>query len=418
MLDGGPWSSGPWSLPMRPRTLLLALLPAAALAQPAPACSIPVFRYALERWEPAPCEAFVFHRGPLDPESDRLVRSLQGPARPVNLSLTTTDLSGLPLGRLRPAEGGPPWLVVRTAQAGPNDPHAWQGPLTADNVRLLLDSPARRRLVERLAAGDAVVFVLLESGDEKEDRRAADLLGRELPRLEKEIELPGPKEDGPQLRTSLPLRVRFPVLRLSRRDPEEAGFVRLLLGSEDGLFGLKGPIVFPVFGRGRVLCALAGDDLSGEQLTRVARFLCGACSCQVKELNPGSDLLLAADWDALLPWVEEDGVRPAGPVPAPPAVRPPARPPAWNAPAAAAGVEESDARRFVKLAAAVTAGVVLITATLVLRGRALRPLTPEAAPPAGGAREIAGRLGAADAEGIRAPAPLTDRPARGGDAHG
>ena len=28
MLDVGIWSSGPWSLPMRPRTLLLALLPA------------------------------------------------------------------------------------------------------------------------------------------------------------------------------------------------------------------------------------------------------------------------------------------------------------------------------------------------------------------------------------------------------
>ena len=26
----------------------------------------------------------------------------------------------------------------------------------------------------------------------------------------------------------------------------------------------------------------------------------GACSCEIKELNPGFDLLLAADWDVLL----------------------------------------------------------------------------------------------------------------------
>ena len=33
-------------------------------------CSIPVFRYALERWIPGPYEVLVYHRGPLS-EADR-----------------------------------------------------------------------------------------------------------------------------------------------------------------------------------------------------------------------------------------------------------------------------------------------------------------------------------------------------------
>jgi len=31
------------------------------------ACSVPVFRYALERWEPSPYVLMVFHRGPMAP---------------------------------------------------------------------------------------------------------------------------------------------------------------------------------------------------------------------------------------------------------------------------------------------------------------------------------------------------------------
>ena len=59
-------------------------------------------------------------------------------------------------------------------------------------------------------------------------------------------------------------------------------------------------IVFAFFGRGRVLTALHGKDLKAKELEEVAKFLCGACSCQVKELNPGIDLLFAVKWEAFL----------------------------------------------------------------------------------------------------------------------
>ncbi len=74
----------------------------------------------------------------------------------------------------------------------------------------------------------------------------------------------------------------------------------MLLGTERDLAGFKEPLLFPVFGRGRALYALAGKGINRETLDEAATFLIGKCSCQVKELNPGVDLLLAADWDKLV----------------------------------------------------------------------------------------------------------------------
>jgi hypothetical protein len=101
------------------------------------------------------------------------------------------------------------------------------------------------------------------------------------------------------VQSELPLRIDFPVVEVPRT-PAEDTLVRLLLGSEDGLADVKGPIAFPVFGRGRALCSLHGKDLtSPAELKRSLEFLCKACSCQVKELNPGVDLLMTANWDVV-----------------------------------------------------------------------------------------------------------------------
>ena len=58
---------------MRPPTRvskpLCGLIFAAVAMMPAfaHACQIPVFRYALERWQATPYEVVIFHRGPLSP---------------------------------------------------------------------------------------------------------------------------------------------------------------------------------------------------------------------------------------------------------------------------------------------------------------------------------------------------------------
>ena len=58
--------------------------------------------------------------------------------------------------------------------------------------------------------------------------------------------------------------------------------------------------VAPVFGRGRAATVLPARTVTGDAVAEFTAFLCGACSCQVKQLNPGFDLLLPVDWDQVL----------------------------------------------------------------------------------------------------------------------
>jgi hypothetical protein len=71
----------------------------------------------------------------------------------------------------------------------------------------------------------------------------------------------------------------------------------MLLNSEPDLAEYDEPIAIPVFGRGRTSFALVGAGIHEGTIGDSCRFVCGDCSCQVKEQNPGRDLLMAVDWD-------------------------------------------------------------------------------------------------------------------------
>ena len=282
----------------------LALSAILLVGPPAFACSVPVFRYALERWQPSRYDLVIYHRGPLAPADRDAVRRLEAVAARANARVTEADLAG----RMDPdllqvwnREGkgeSLPRLVLRYPDSGPQVPSVWAGPLAPD-PNALVDSPARRSVFERLTAGHAGVVLLLLSGDSTADAAARDFLKRETCDIAGRIEVPGRTDDGPQVMSELPLWVSFPVVEVART-PAEDTLVRLLLGSEDGLSEVKGPIAFPVFGRGRALCSLHGKDLSDPaELRRSLEFLCRGCSCQVKELNPGVDLLMTGHWDAI-----------------------------------------------------------------------------------------------------------------------
>ncbi len=78
----------------------------------------------------------------------------------------------------------------------------------------------------------------------------------------------------------------------------------MLLGSEPDLNELSQPMAFPVLGRGRVLYALVGRGISREMIGVASTFMVGPCSCQVKDQNPGFDLLLQFDWNARVSGAE------------------------------------------------------------------------------------------------------------------
>jgi hypothetical protein len=313
------------------------------LVSPLRACDTPVYRYALESWPADNYRAAVIHRGPLAAEAQRQVDRLKDRVGSANLSVQVIDLDRPrdevpePFRALDVSAG--PRLVVNYPTATHLDADAWSGALTPEAVEALLDSPLRRQVVAHLRAGETV-WLLLEIGMKEADEAAAKVV----------------EGSRPALPPSAMLRVR-------RDDPAEALLVRLLLGSEPDMARRAEPMAFPVFGRGRVLYALVGAGITAENVRKAAAFLGGDCSCTVKRDNPGTDLLLTADWGEIkvVAGRDDDELVVIG---------------AGTAGEAAPEPRGGGSRAALWLAAAFAAGLVLLTGTLVLRSRKPPPGVP------------------------------------------
>jgi hypothetical protein len=278
------------------------------------ACSIPVFRYALENWRPDPYTAFILHKGELNQEQQNLVETLQSShleeISAANLVVKTVDLDA-DLNeveqRLRDEYGKEemPLLVVRNPVKHGMPTTVFEGELTPATVSRLVKSPVRTDIKDRLLKGDSVVWVYLECGNKEKDDELFGMLKTELARLQNEIELPEIEEEDLDELTGSPesLKVQFSAVRLSREDESEAAFCNMLLHVEPDLREpsfINEPMAFPVFGRGRALYALVGDGVVPELVEEACRFLAGACQCTVKAENPGVDILMEVDWDKFI----------------------------------------------------------------------------------------------------------------------
>ncbi len=276
------------------------------IAVAAHACNVPVFRFALERWRPDPYRLTVFHRGPLADAERALIGTLeeQQDKASLNLVLRTVDVTELNEAdqELFSSLENPqlPLLVVNYPTHLRIAAPVWSGSLDRDTVARLIDSPIRKTLASRLADGQTAVWLLLESGQPEKDDAAAMLLQEQLKTLEQKLKLPELTDSSEdKLLSAAPLQLAFSLLRVPRGEAEQP-LIQMLLHSESDLAERSDPMVFPVFGRGRALLPLIGAGVTAENIHDSAAFLVGACSCEVKEQNPGFDLLLAADWDALL----------------------------------------------------------------------------------------------------------------------
>ncbi|MBC7818604.1 MAG: hypothetical protein IAG10_17080 [Planctomycetaceae bacterium] len=288
------------------KTLTLVAVMVLTIFSAAHACNVPVFRFALERWRPDPYRLTVFHRGPLTNAERALIETLeeQQDKSSVNLALRTVDVNELGDDdrELFASLSNPPLptLVVHYPAHLRIAAPVWSRSLDRDTVARLIDSPIRKALTSRLADGQTAVWLRLESGQTEQDDAAATLLQNQLKKLEQELKLPvltDSSED--KLLSATPLQVAFSLLRVPRSEAEQP-LIQMLLHSESDLAERSDPMVFPVFGRGRALLPLIGAGVTAENIHDSAAFLVGACSCEVKDQNPGFDLLLAADWDVLL----------------------------------------------------------------------------------------------------------------------
>jgi hypothetical protein len=312
---------------MRFRKLLLATLLVGLGAGLAIACSIPVFRYALEHWQPDPYTLRLIHRGPLSETDQRLVeqwqrRMLDDVRVNARWELVPWESEGESLaGGKSSLEPGEAWLQVLlpagrsslppASVASPslaNAPESdvvWQGRLTESDLERVIDSPLRQQLVDELTGGTSIVWVLVDGADAEQNQRLERLLADELLRLETLLELPEiDADDLDQLSgPAEALQLKMTSLRIARDDPREAFTREMFLSVEPDLREpdlVDLPMAFPVFGRGRALYALVGEGINAGLIEEACRFLTGACQCTVKTENPGVDLLCVADWDSLV----------------------------------------------------------------------------------------------------------------------
>ncbi|MFH1264854.1 MAG: hypothetical protein ABIK89_03960, partial [Planctomycetota bacterium] len=318
------------------RVLAMMLVAGAVLlgTSPAYACTTPVYRYAMYNWAPAPYFVFYFHRGE-PPEEDAKLNQMiaelaETPPAVANVRFEAVDVAEADLDRL-PEPVVEAWRSHVGEEADKAEPvhlvfTSWGaklhvGRLDAETVRAMVASPVRTRLGELLQEGNASVLVLLPGSDAAENERAEkvalELIAQAksgeiavesgFPESDPSQLLPpaqtageAPAEDAQRVEGSpSPGGVKVELLKLARSDAAEKWLIQSLTVMEPDLEELADqPMIFFAYGRGRVMPPYVGKGVTIDNLIGELQFLGSACSCFVKEQNPGADLLRQGDWEA------------------------------------------------------------------------------------------------------------------------
>jgi len=225
-----------------------------------------------------------------------LQSALRGNGGSLNLQIKELPSTSLPA-----VAEGRSWMRLLYPPHSRSRNPVWQGQFSQNALEQLIDSPFRQQLSQALAARTSVVWILLLSGNRAQDQKITAFVNENVENLAKSIVVPETADWGGQEMT-LDWEVNFKVLSLRRDDPKEQLFIDLLLASEPDLRSdfAEHPLLFPVFGRGLLLYALAAEGINRWTLSKAVDFLTGSCSCQVKAANPGLDLLLSCAWDKLV----------------------------------------------------------------------------------------------------------------------
>ena len=292
-------------------------------ATPVAACDTPVYRYAMYRWQPAPYEVyFFFDEEPAEARAAAhdVLRELPYQDDSANVAVLDIDLRDEAALKRLPTPIQQAWKESGQQAPGylvysPQGARLWAGELSPKDLEALVASPARTELAAQLGAGKMGVLLMLSAseageGEEVEAARAANAQAEQAVKdtVEKvakgDIPLaaapdeqgeadpkePSPKEDTPSIGR----------LRVNRDDPNEAWLVRTLLAIEPDLHEEqfeRQPMVFVVYGRARALPPFVGRGVRSDNLIGDVQFISGACSCTVKDENPGVDLLTKHNWE-------------------------------------------------------------------------------------------------------------------------
>jgi hypothetical protein len=270
-------------------------------------CNIPVFRYAFENWKQSDYTLHVLYEKELNPEEVKLIEYLKShdsnSKTPFNYKLEIRDVlkDDIPenIKNLLKNENLP--IIIAEFPVPRSGKIAWKGDFSEQNVKNLLNSPVRKKIAESLNIEGTCCFLLLSGGDIKQDDLIYTALYKKIKILEEttssvdQSDTPNFNEEEEDRDISL----KYSILRLSPDDTAERIFTGMLMNTEDDLHEYKGKtMVFPIYGRGIALYALVGDGITDENIQETAKFLAGPCSCEIKDGNPGIDLLMSCEWES------------------------------------------------------------------------------------------------------------------------
>jgi hypothetical protein len=267
------------------------------------ACNVPVFRYALEKWPADPYTIVIYAQAGQGADELLLLQSVaERDNKYANFILEKWNID-IPSGKdaaKRHNINSFPWMEVYfPAQAGTVG-LIWSSPLDSTNIEKALHSPLRSALAEKLLNGEVAVWLLLRSGHVDLDQQARHVLQATLQRANSELSIPetGIDSNGNPIAVTdfKNFLVSFSLFEIDRKDAVEEFLISSLLHSENDLPAFEQPLVFPVFGRGRVLYALVGNGINEKNILDACQSMVNWCSCEIKALNPGIDLLIDADW--------------------------------------------------------------------------------------------------------------------------
>jgi hypothetical protein len=261
-------------------------------------CNVPVYQYALERWEAGMYEILAFYDGSMAKEQQEAIALLESHSynseHGYNFIVKTLDANET---GSKPSKSD---TYIEVFFPGGDDANvAWKGDFTPENARRILESPIRSAIARNILRGDTAVWVFLKGRDSDMAESSLETLQDELSHIESTMK-PVIIDDGQPTPKNFNeiTSVSFSIVVLSRDDPEEEVLVSMLINSEPDLDQFEDePMAFPVYARGRVAYALVGKGITPKNIQEAMEFITGACSCVVKDTNPGTDLLLPINWE-------------------------------------------------------------------------------------------------------------------------
>jgi hypothetical protein len=257
------------------------------------ACSVPVFRYALERWVPDNYRATIRCNGAVPETLQNLINDWENTGFNIRIQTDKTPPTDAAAGKCELRVDFPP--TCRTTKP------LWVGPLTSNTINAVANSPVRSQIADRILGGDSVVWLLLESGNTTNDAAAKTVLLDELKNCSNSLKLPQIDDTDISIVSSTkqtPLKIAFSLLTLSRNNQQEAVLINALLNNSDSQM-LKQPAAYPICGAGRAFPPLVGSQITPDNINMVCTFLTGECSCEIKNMNPGFDLPMNIDWSRI-----------------------------------------------------------------------------------------------------------------------